>query len=85
MKVKGYTIEPGADLTVEGGAPDVNGGGVLNGSHVLFMFLFRRMLRRNMRLLGLFISGLVVRPPGQATLYENQKPPSAVERIAIHH
>jgi hypothetical protein len=66
VKVKGYTIEPGADLTVEGGAPDVNGGGVLNGSHVLFMFLFRRMLRRNMRLLGLFISGLVVRPPERA-------------------
>ena len=47
---------------VGGGAPDVDGGGVRCGSHVSVMPLCRRILRRDLRLLGFSILALWVRP-----------------------
>ena len=44
---------------------------VLNGSHVSVMSLCRRLLRRDLRLLGFSVLCLWVRPLGQVTLYEN--------------
>ena len=49
-------------VSVDGGAPDADGGGVPVGSHVWFMSLCRRFLRRGDEKLGPFVLGLVVRP-----------------------
>ena len=52
-------------LRVDGGAPDVDGGGVLNGSHVCVMPLCRRILHDG----GiLHIWDLMVRPLGHETI-----------------
>ena len=49
-------------VSVEGRAPDLDGGGVRCSSHVSVMSLCRRILRRDVRLLDYSILGLMVRP-----------------------
>jgi hypothetical protein len=58
---------------IDGGAPDVDGGGVLWSSDVCVMSLCRRKLHDGGILQFL---GLMVRPLGPATLTQNPKPPS---------
>ena len=75
-------------LSVEGGAPDVDGGGVLDGSHVYVMSLCRRFFRQDLRLLDFSIRGLVVRPPGLATLSKTPRAPSMKgtdDGVKYHH
>ena len=45
--------------------PEMESGGVLWSSHVHVMSLCRRLLRRDLRLLGFSILALGVRPPGR--------------------
>ena len=55
--------------------PEMESGGVLWSSHVHVMSLCRRLLRRDLRLLGVFHSGFRSAPP-RTRLRESLEPPT---------